>query len=227
MIWKVDYTGRFPQRPHWEIEELEHMCEERILPFLEARYGQSTARMSTDALTVLIEREAEVLDLDAELIAENEREEIHGVTTFSPGQRPTVEINRHLRRMIRRINRLRTTLAHEYGHLLLHAWLYEHFRGQIGNPAPLRCYSRTVEGNIDRLTDWMEWQAGYFCGALLMPKRRMDLLAGAFAQEHGGAVPLKCDSIDGGRLIERVTDLFDVSRDAARVRLLKLGHLVA
>jgi hypothetical protein len=115
----------------------------------------------------------------------------------------------------------------EYGHLLLHARLYEHFRGQIGNPAPLRCYSRTVEGNIDRLTDWMEWQAGYFCGALLMPKRRVDLLAGAFAQEHGGAVPLKRDSIDGGRLIERVTDLFDVSRDAARVRLLKLGHLAA
>jgi hypothetical protein len=35
-------------------------------------------------------------------------------------------------------------------------------------------------------------------------------------------VPLKCDSSDGGRLIERVTDLFDVSRDAARLRLLKL-----
>jgi hypothetical protein len=168
MIWKIDYTGRFPKRPHWEIDELERLCEERMLPFLEARFGQAPARVPTDALTVLSECEAEVLDLEADLSAEDEREEIHGVTTFSPGERPIVEINRHLKRVLQRINRLRTTLAHEYGHLLLHTWLYEHFRGQIRNPAPLRCYSRTVEGNVDRLTDWMEWQAGYICGALLL-----------------------------------------------------------
>jgi Zn-dependent peptidase ImmA (M78 family) len=225
MIWKSDYTGRFPQRPHWELEELEKLCEERTLPFLTARYGQAPARLPTDALTVLIEDQAEVLDLDADLISEDEREEIHGVTTFKAGERPTVEINRHLRRTLQRINRLRTTLAHEYGHLLLHAWLYEHFHGRVGNPAPLRCYSRTVEGNIDWLIDWMEWQAGYLCGALLMPRWRVDLLINAFAREIGIAGPLKRDSIEGGRLIERVTDLFDVSREAARVRLLKLGHL--
>ncbi len=138
-----------------------------------------------------------------------------------------MQINRHLNRVLQRVNRLRTTLAHEYGHLLLHAWLYEHFRGQVRNPAPLRCYSRTVEGNVDRLMDWMEWQAGYICGALLMPKRRMDLLVGAFGKENGCAGPLLRDNIAGRRLIERVTDLFDVSRDAARVRLLKLGHLAA
>jgi Zn-dependent peptidase ImmA (M78 family) len=129
--------------------------------------------------------------------------------------------------VLQRANRLRTTLAHEYGHLLLHAWLYEHFRGQIKNPAPLRCYSRTVEGNVDRLTDWMEWQAGYICGALLMPKRRVDWLVSAFVKENCCPGPLLHDNIDGGRLIERMTDLFDVSRDAARVRLLKLGHLAA
>jgi Zn-dependent peptidase ImmA (M78 family) len=227
MIWKTDYTRRFPRRPHWEIDELEQLCEQRAVPFLQARFGQAPARVPTDALTVLIECEAEVLDLEAELIAEDEREEIHGVTTFCPGEKPTVQINRHLKRVSRRINRLRTTLAHEYGHLLLHAWLYEYFRGQIRNPAPLRCYSRTVEGNVDRLTDWMEWQAGYICGALLMPKRRMDLLAGAFVKESGVAGRILADNIDGARLIKRVTDLFDVSRDAARVRLLKLGHLAA
>jgi hypothetical protein len=80
--------------------------------------------------------------------------------------------------------------------------------------------SVTVEGNVDRLTDWIEWQAGYICGALLMPKRRMDLLAGAFAKENGSIGPLLRDNIDSGRLIERMTDPFDVSRDAARVRLL-------
>jgi len=54
----------------------------------------------------------------------------------------------------------------------------------------------------------------------------VDLLANAFAKEIGIAGPPKRDSTAGGRLIERVTDLFDVLREAARVRLLKLGHLV-
>jgi hypothetical protein len=71
----------------------------------------------------------------------------------------------------------------------------------------------------------MEWQAGYICGAMLMPKRRVDLLAGAFGKERCARVPLKVDSIDAQALTNRLTGLFDVSRDAARVRLLKLGHL--
>ncbi len=67
MIWKIDYTGRFPQRPHWEVDELERLCGERTVPFLETRFGQAPARLPTDALTVLIECEAEVLDLEADL----------------------------------------------------------------------------------------------------------------------------------------------------------------
>jgi Zn-dependent peptidase ImmA (M78 family) len=196
-----------------------------MVPFLEGRYGQVPARVPTDALTVLIEREAEELDLHSELRAADDNEEIHGVTWFFPRTKPKVQINRKLRLEFRFANRYRTTLAHEYGHLLLHAWLYDHFEQQLGNYEPLRCYSRTVEGRIDRLTDWMEWQAGYICGALLMPKRRVDFLAGAFGRERGVSVPLDLDSIDAQALTKRLTDLFDVSRDAARVRLLKLGHL--
>ncbi len=54
MIWRPDYTGRFPQRPHWESDELERRCEEVMVPFLEGRYGQAPVRVPTDALTVLI-----------------------------------------------------------------------------------------------------------------------------------------------------------------------------
>jgi hypothetical protein len=72
---------------------------------------------------------------------------------------------------------------------------------------------------------WMEWQAGYVCGGLLIPKHRVDLLADAFGKERSVRVPLKLDSLDAQALTKRLTDLFDVSRDAARVRLLKLGQL--
>jgi hypothetical protein len=131
MIWKPDYTGRFPQRPHWEVDELERRREEVMVPFLEGRYGQAPVRVPTDALTVLIEREAEELDLHADLIADNDDEEMHGVTWFFPGAKPKVQINRSLRREFRHANRYRTTLAHEYGHLLLHAWLYDRFRWEL------------------------------------------------------------------------------------------------
>jgi len=34
-------------------------------------------------------------------------------------------------------------------------------------------------------TDWMEWQAGYVCGALLMPASKVRELAGAYLESHG------------------------------------------
>jgi hypothetical protein len=72
---------------------------------------------------------------------------------------------------------------------------------------------------------WMEWQAGYVCGALLIPKHRVDSLADAFGKERSVRVPLNLDSIDVQALTKRLIDLFAAARDAARVRRLKLGHL--
>jgi len=228
MILKPDYTGRFPERPHWEIDELEQRCEEILTPFLESRYGQPPARVPTQDLLILIDREAEELDLHSELIADRPGEEIHGVTWFFPGAKPKVQINRHLRREFQRANRYRTTLAHEYGHLILHTWLYDRFHHQLlQTGVPLCCYSRTVEGGFDGMTDWMEWQANYVSGALLMPRWRVELLAQAFGKERGVSVPMADGGIDGQMLIKRMTSLFDVSSAAARVRLLKLGYLMA
>jgi hypothetical protein len=58
-----------------------------------------------------------------------------------------------------------------------------------------------------------------------MPKHRVDLLADAFGKERSVRVPFKLDGINARALTQRLTDLFDVSRDATRVRLLKLGQL--
>jgi hypothetical protein len=46
-----DRTGRFPERPHYEIEELEDECERIITSFLERRYGQLVIPVPTDALS--------------------------------------------------------------------------------------------------------------------------------------------------------------------------------
>lgn len=76
-------------------------------------------------------------------------------------------------------------------------------------------------------TDWMEWQAGYVCGAILMPKSAVAQACREYVEGNGvfGAVSLQ--TVHGQNLISRIVTAFQVSEDAARVRLLKLGILTA
>ena len=98
-----------------------------------------------------------------------------GLTTFEPGVKPTVAIDLKLHSGGRE-HRYRTTLAHEWGHVTLHN---SPFQAKCANTSPFaRAFQRslvevspvyTILGARD--TDWMEWQAGYVCGALLMPEK--------------------------------------------------------
>jgi len=58
-----------------------------------------------------------------------------------------------------------------------------------------------------------------------MPKSRMQLHVAAFCAERGVAGPLEAESIEGRLLIQRTSELFNVSTEAAEVRLRQLGHL--
>ena len=73
-----DRTGRFPQRPHWEIRELEQMCEDTITSFLRQHFGFERIPVPTEAVTMLIERDAADLDL-----ATNLSDDIHEVFGFT------------------------------------------------------------------------------------------------------------------------------------------------
>jgi len=74
--------------------------------------------------------------------------------------------------------------------------------------------------------DWMEWQAGYACGAILMPVGAlMDAVQGFRAENNLLYSNLSLQSEGGQKLIGVVTSAFQTSRDAARVRLLKKGVL--
>jgi hypothetical protein len=110
----LDGTGRFPARPHYEIDELAEKSERLITSFLERRYGQIVIPVPTDALRVLIKREAAKL-LHADLSREGE--EVHGITEFFPGRRPLVTIARELSVQPWRAHRERTMLTHEFGHV--------------------------------------------------------------------------------------------------------------
>lgn len=209
-----DSTGRFAERPHYEPRELDNECEEIICRFLERMRGvQASFPVTTDELTKLIESEADDLDLYADLSSEGEM--VEGVTEFRIGRRPRVLISRELSEASYRENRLRTTLAHEYGHVRFHRYLFELEAGLSGD-------SRKASGRAERKTvckrdtmlgaseyDWMEWQAGYICGALLMPAtyvRRQVEREGFLANAAAPFSPTQAD-----RVVRLISSAFLVS----------------
>jgi hypothetical protein len=73
------------------------------------------------------------------------------------------------------------------------------------------------------VSDWMEWQASYVCGAILMPLSVVRSLIQKSESAWNKHNPIPADSILASELTARVAGVFDVSADAAQVRLHKLG----
>jgi Zn-dependent peptidase ImmA (M78 family) len=176
--------------------------------------------------TRLIERDASDFDPGADLSEFGI--DVEGVTEFTPDRKPRVRIAAELAYDERRENRYRTTLTHEYGHVHFHSYLFAMQPAsadllQQARPAVQVCKRETI---IDaRNTDWMEWQAGYVCGALLMPISLIRKVVGDFQEERGIFGPVASGTAEAAALIELVRSTFRVSADAARVRVTKLALL--
>jgi hypothetical protein len=227
MRWVTDRTGRFARRPYYTKDELDAVCEARVRRFLLEHNGVVAYPLSTADLTVLIEQETDDLDQYADLSRlGGDGVEVEGITEFFPNQRPRVRIARGLSESPGREARLRTTLSHEFGHVLFHD-----FAGRWGTMGQMPLFGETTvppcvhhamlgTGKVD----WMEWQAGYASGAILMPRTEVCETARPLVEEAGG--PIYVENNDARRLIRWVRKKFLVSDAAARVRLLQLGHLV-
>ena len=215
MNWRRDTSGRFARRPYYEQGELDLGAEQMMAKHLMHLYGQVLTPVPTGAIIKLIERDADDLDSYADLTAEGEG--VEGVTYFFRGRKPRVRITKELSEQRHRAHRLRMTLAHEYGHVWLHGELW---RNTTEPFVAHRCQREQIEAKS--LVDWMEWQAGYAAAALLMPESRLSLVVRVCGGEDGPAP----DSEQATSLIQRVSEAFDVSEEAARVRLSQLGQLL-
>lgn len=163
---------------------------------------------------------------------------ILGLTRFIPGAPPAISISTDLTGSaldgedplpgLR--GRWRATLAHEASHVLLHRFLFEvnPDQGQLfgvddpSSPsAPLlfRCLKRDVGFRAGR-GDWREVQANRGMGALLMPRSVFKRAARAELAGHAGARP--DDDARVRLVVGALAERFDVSRQAARIRLTTL-----
>ncbi|HZM04971.1 MAG TPA: hypothetical protein VFC44_18375 [Candidatus Saccharimonadales bacterium] len=224
MKYVPDKTGRFQRRPHYEVRELDDECEGIITEFLKTKHGDVRFPITTDDLTCLIERDAADLDLYADLSEEGA--EVQGVTDFFPKRKPRVRISRELSENPLRENRLRTTLTHEYGHVRFHdyVWKLDLNPADMLDDLPSKVSPKCNRNGLLNApaTDWMEWQAGYISGALLMPISAVRRLFSDYSGRKNVFAPIVTDSQDGRALRELMVKTFKVSDDAARVRLLKL-----
>lgn len=215
--WVKDTTGRFPERPHYDLSELEAECEVLVERFLTNRHGSVSYPISTDDLVLMLEKEVESLDVYFEF----EEEETWGETLFRAGRIPEVRISRRLSENARFENPYRTTLTHEFGHVHFHGFLFEmgsrqeklfssesHHGGDLGT-----CRRSGIES--PRKYDWAEWQAAYASGAILMPRTALKRMVATLS--HTGVIALDA-------LAPAVSAHFRVSVDAARVRLSQLGY---
>jgi hypothetical protein len=198
---------------------LDREFERLISAHLRRRHGSADRKVSTDDLTLLVEEHVDDLDLYADLSAFGLG--VEGVTAFRPGARPKVLIDTALAEQEKRENRLRTTLAHEFGHVHLHRYIIDLAidEGRIDRQraAKIVCKRDTILSAPK--VDWREWQAGYACGAILMPAQRLKQLVADWKsiesfETVGGAAEA---------LVNHVATYFQVSRQAASVRLSVLG----
>jgi Zn-dependent peptidase ImmA (M78 family) len=229
MRWVPDPTGRFAHRPFYEEDELENRCTEAIQWFYAEKLHRAfTPPMTDHDLQSLVEAHVDDLDLYADLSMEGTG--VEAVTEFRPDRGPCVRIAQQLSRDKRRRKRLRTGLSHELGHVLFHADLFTNkWRDEQGAAGPALatlqravCKRETLAFR-PRQPDWAEWQAGYSCGAILMPKTHV-LQYVSYARETGALPGTGATEEHVHRLIVwKMAQQFDVSTEAARVRLEVLG----
>lgn len=264
MKWVVDTTGRFGWRPFYEQEELDNECEQIVSDFLINKYGSIRFPITTDDLSIMIERDVSDLDLFADLSLDGY--DVEGTTDFFPHKKPAVKIAQELSLESSRYFRLRTTLAHEYGHVKFHNFLWgsslpqqpptnmvkklssqrnavsrlrkklnpgqnqEQFEDKARQKMLSLVTSHTfrcTRGLILQapVSDWMEWQASYICGAILMPLTVVRNMIKTSIPDGNGGSRIPEDTVQARELITQVAHAFDVSYDAAQVRLLKIGVL--
>lgn len=131
-------------------------------------------------------------------------------------------------------HRYRFTAIHEGGHWIFHRHKYckkteEIPLYDICSTSSFKCRANNIDFKFKRLEEWndddrMEWQANYFSSAILMPKSMMVKLC----NDKSIVEELTFQSywnihLYTNLLIRKVSEVFNVSKKAAEVRLNNLN----
>jgi len=230
-----EYRGPDGERRIWfEPSEIEYAIEDELE---RAKLYPTVERPAVDIEQFLEGYLRAKLDQYANL-----DQDVLGVTSFAAGQNPKVEINKDLTDAVfdkgddnvSLLGRWRATLAHEAAHIVLHRPLFElsktqanffrPFGGGNSTDVVIRCFKRNVGFSKGR-TDWREFQANRGMAALLMPQRLLKEMSRRILPSIAEVLPEE-GSKEALQLVVSTIEVFQVSRQAATIRLQQLGTIV-
>lgn len=216
--------GPHKERPFYYSHEIERMCIEEL---------ERTGYMPTEPAPVRIERFVEK-GIGINPAYEELPPKILGFTKFGAQGAEAIVISRSLQTDGTQSSerRVRTTLAHEAGHVLLHAHLFlkpsrqmkELFDEEHTDLSKVLCRdmvgSSTTEEYAGYQGAWWEFQANAAMGSLLLPETLFRAAASPFFESTGllGGDPV-ITSEGRVRLEQSLADTFDVNPVVVRHRL--------
>lgn len=207
------------------LKRIEREAQRLILDHLRKRREESDLfPVTAEDLVALVEEHARDLNVYDDI--SHLGADVEGVTFFSVGVRPTVQISPELSQATNQ-NRYKSTLAHELGHVVLHDPMFQLRRadGLFGSLQQAFSVSFRDGAVSDSQADLYESQAWHFCRCLLMPPSEVfQLVTKALGDELS---EIWRESELGQQIISSSARTFGVSEALARIHLTKIGAITA
>lgn len=214
--------GPAKQRPYYSIDEIENICLSEL---------RNVGLLPDGPEPIRIDRFVEKR-FNVPLVYEDIGSDILGYSKFGPKGVEAIVVSSALDAEGTQASerRLRTTLAHEAGHCLLHAHLFAigptptNLFGEAPEVGPkilCREVSGVADNNQQRRYDgnWWEFQANKAIGALLLPRSLVYRAVEPFLEAQGMlGIPALTDTRRIAAERELVS-VFDVNPVVARIRL--------
>lgn len=216
----VSTRGPFPERPYYELNDIEIICSDELRAV--GLYPKAPAAIRIDRF---VEKRFGVTPE-----YDNLPESVLGYTKFGTKGVEKVVVSRLLsdegsKMSERRIN---TTLAHEAGHGLLHMHLFalgiqpKRLFGE-GDDLP-RVLCRDIPGTKQEAKPaysgrWWEHQANLAMGALLLPRSLVETVLAVFMIKDGSLGMQTVDNPRRDTAVLSLSEVFDVNPVVARIRL--------
>jgi len=216
-------SGPFSERPHFEPSEIDRICIDELRK--EGLYPNSPEAIRIDRF---VEKRFGVVPQYEDLPS--------GVLGFTKFTKKGVEaivvamaLNAEKGKVAER--RVRTTLAHEAGHGLLHAYLFaldekplHLFDADSHSDHKILC--RDVQGDErkSRAYDgrWWEFQANRAMGGLLCPRALVQEAVKPFLVPSGSLGAVSLDEKRRDEAARALADIFDVNTIVAKIRITEL-----
>lgn len=211
--------GPFTERPHFQLREIDQICASEL-----KKVGLYPTAPEAIRIDRFIEKRFGIT-ADYEALPEG----VLGFTWFGKNGVEAIVVARTLDEGSSKVveRRLRSTLAHEAGHGLLHAYLFglgEKPRSLFDDHdhTPRILCREVIDGpnaKPRRNSHWSEFQANRAIGGLLMPRPLVELAVEEFCVDAGtfGARRVAPDKRDAA--IRSLSETFDVNPVVARLRL--------